>query len=66
MIRTIAIIGTGTMGRGISYLSAVAGYDTILYDADTAALDAAALADRAGDALSKRTCSRGRRLRRVA
>ena len=41
MIRTIAVIGTGTMGRGIAYLSAVAGYDTILYDADTAALDAA-------------------------
>jgi len=41
MIRTIAIIGTGTMGRGIAYLSAVAGYDTILYDADNAALDAA-------------------------
>src|ERR1051326_9118563 len=41
MIRTIAIIGTGTMGRGIAYLSAVAGYDTILYDAEAAALDAA-------------------------
>jgi len=41
MIRTIAIIGTGTMGRGIAYLSAVAGYDTILYDAETSALDAA-------------------------
>src|SRR6476619_4291369 len=41
MIRTIAVIGTGTMGRGIAYLSAVAGYDTIIHDADTAALDAA-------------------------
>jgi 3-hydroxybutyryl-CoA dehydrogenase len=41
MIRTIAIIGTGTMGRGIAYLSAVAGYDTILFDTDSAALDAA-------------------------
>jgi 3-hydroxybutyryl-CoA dehydrogenase len=41
MIRTIAVIGTGTMGRGIAYLAAVAGYDTVLHDADTAALDAA-------------------------
>ena len=41
MIRTIAVIGTGTMGRGIAYLSAVAGYETILHDADGGALDAA-------------------------
>ena len=41
MIRQIAIIGTGTMGRGIAYLSAVAGYDTVIHDADAAALDAA-------------------------
>ena len=41
MIRQIAIIGSGTMGRGIAYLGAVAGYDTILHDADPAALDAA-------------------------
>jgi 3-hydroxybutyryl-CoA dehydrogenase len=41
MIRTIAVIGTGTMGRGIAYLATVAGYDTILHDSDGAALDAA-------------------------
>ena len=41
MIRQIAVIGTGTMGRGIAYLAAVAGYDTIIHDADAAALDAA-------------------------
>ena len=41
MIRTIAVIGSGTMGRGIAYLSAVAGYDTILHDSDGAALDTA-------------------------
>jgi 3-hydroxybutyryl-CoA dehydrogenase len=29
------------MGRGIAYLSAVAGYDTVIYDIDGAALDAA-------------------------
>src|SRR5947209_1403524 len=41
MIRTISVIGTGTMGRGIAYLAAVAGYDTVLHDSDAAALDAA-------------------------
>jgi 3-hydroxybutyryl-CoA dehydrogenase len=41
MIRQIAVIGTGTMGRGIAYLAAVAGYDTVIHDADPAALDAA-------------------------
>ena len=41
MIRQISILGTGTMGRGIGYLATVAGYDTVLFDADPAALDAA-------------------------
>jgi 3-hydroxybutyryl-CoA dehydrogenase len=41
MIRTIAVIGTGTMGRGIAYLAAAAGYDTVIHDADGGALDAA-------------------------
>ena len=41
MIRQITILGTGTMGRGIAYLAAVAGYDTVLFDADAGALDAA-------------------------
>ena len=41
MIRQIAVIGTGTMGRGIAYLSAVAGYETVINDVDSAALDAA-------------------------
>jgi len=41
MIRQIAVIGTGTMGRGIAYLAAVAGYDAVIHDADAAALDAA-------------------------
>lgn len=39
MIRQISILGTGTMGRGIAYLAAVAGYDTVLFDAEPAALD---------------------------
>ncbi len=41
MIRTIAVIGGGTMGRGIAYLAAVSGYDTVLHDSDSAALEAA-------------------------
>ena len=41
MIRQIAIIGSGTMGRGIAYLSAVAGYETVIHDVDAGALDAA-------------------------
>jgi 3-hydroxybutyryl-CoA dehydrogenase len=40
-IRQITVLGTGTMGRGIAYLSAVAGFDTVLFDVDEGALDAA-------------------------
>jgi 3-hydroxybutyryl-CoA dehydrogenase len=40
-IRTIAVIGSGTMGRGIAYLAALAGYDTIVFDAEPASTDAA-------------------------
>ena len=40
MIRQISILGTGTMGRGIAYLAAVAGYDTVMFDADAGALEA--------------------------
>jgi 3-hydroxybutyryl-CoA dehydrogenase len=41
MIRQIAVIGTGTMGRGIAYLAAVAGCETVIHDADAGALEAA-------------------------
>ncbi|HEX8616603.1 MAG TPA: 3-hydroxyacyl-CoA dehydrogenase family protein [Thermoanaerobaculia bacterium] len=40
-IRQITVLGTGTMGRGIAYLSAVAGFDTVLFDVDEGALNAA-------------------------
>jgi 3-hydroxybutyryl-CoA dehydrogenase len=40
-IRTIAVIGAGTMGMQISALAAAAGYDTRLYDLIPAALDRA-------------------------
>jgi 3-hydroxybutyryl-CoA dehydrogenase len=38
---TVAVIGAGTMGRGIAQVAAQAGYATRLYDADDAALDRA-------------------------
>ena len=41
MIRQIAVIGSGTMGRGIAYLAALAGYDTVIHDVEPSALDAA-------------------------
>jgi 3-hydroxybutyryl-CoA dehydrogenase len=41
MIQQLTILGTGTMGRGIAYLSALAGYETVLFDADAAALNGA-------------------------
>ena len=41
MIRQISVLGAGTMGRGIAYLAAVSGFDTVLYDVDPAAIEAA-------------------------
>ncbi|MGZ5244851.1 MAG: 3-hydroxyacyl-CoA dehydrogenase NAD-binding domain-containing protein [Bacteroidia bacterium] len=37
-IKTIAVIGAGTMGSGIAQLSAAAGYKTIIYDLNEEAL----------------------------
>ena len=37
----ITVIGTGTMGRGIAYVSAVAGFDTVINDTSTKLLDEA-------------------------
>jgi 3-hydroxybutyryl-CoA dehydrogenase len=37
-IKTIAIIGAGTMGRGIAYCSALAGYRTVLEDVSDSVL----------------------------
>jgi len=31
-IRTIAVIGAGTMGRGIAHVAALGGYRTVLED----------------------------------
>jgi 3-hydroxybutyryl-CoA dehydrogenase len=41
-ISTIAVLGAGTMGRGIAHVSALAGYETRLYDPDGTALEQAA------------------------
>jgi 3-hydroxybutyryl-CoA dehydrogenase len=37
-IRTVAVLGAGIMGRGIAYVSAVGGYDTVLQDPHAEAL----------------------------
>ena len=40
-IETIAVIGTGLMGRGIAYAAAIAGFRTVLHDVSADALDRA-------------------------
>jgi 3-hydroxybutyryl-CoA dehydrogenase len=40
-IKTIAVLGAGTMGRGIAYVAALGGFRTILEDVSTAQLAAA-------------------------
>ncbi len=40
-VTTIAVLGAGTMGRGIAHVSALAGYDTRLFDVAQPALDLA-------------------------
>ncbi len=40
-IKSIAVIGTGTMGRGIAQVAAAAGYETRLFDANPAAAESA-------------------------
>ena len=37
-VERITVLGAGIMGRGIAYAAAVAGFDTVLYDVDAAAL----------------------------
>lgn len=40
-IQTIAVLGAGTMGRGIAHVSALAGYKTFLFDPSAEALQKA-------------------------
>ncbi len=50
-IRTIAVLGAGTMGQGIAHVAAAAGYHTLLYDLDEAILGRAV--ERIGKHLDK-------------
>jgi len=40
-LRTIGVVGSGQMGRGIAQVAAQAGFDVLLHDQDSAALGAA-------------------------
>lgn len=40
-IRTVAVLGAGIMGRGIAYVAALGGFDTVLQDVSAEALDRA-------------------------
>ncbi len=40
-IRTVGVVGAGQMGNGIAHVSALAGYEVLLNDADPARIDAA-------------------------
>jgi len=40
-IKTVSVIGAGTMGLGIAQIAAMAGYPTILFDVNTDAVNAA-------------------------
>jgi len=40
-ISTVAVLGAGTMGRGIAHVAALAGFTTHLYDSDPQALEKA-------------------------
>ncbi|HSM14715.1 MAG TPA: 3-hydroxyacyl-CoA dehydrogenase NAD-binding domain-containing protein, partial [Thermoanaerobaculia bacterium] len=33
-VHNVAVLGAGTMGRGIAHVAALAGFDTVLYDID--------------------------------
>jgi 3-hydroxybutyryl-CoA dehydrogenase len=53
----VGVVGAGTMGAGIAQLAALAGYETVIHDPDSEALDMGAM--RIGEDLS-RGKSRGR------
>jgi 3-hydroxybutyryl-CoA dehydrogenase len=41
-VQTVAVLGAGTMGRGIAAVSVIGGFNTVLQDPSAAALEAAA------------------------
>lgn len=57
MIRQISVLGAGTMGRGIAYLAALAGYDAVIFDVEQTAL---ADARTSIDALLRKGVERGK------
>lgn len=38
-VKTVAVLGAGTMGHGIAHAAVAAGYDTVLYDVSQAQID---------------------------
>jgi 3-hydroxybutyryl-CoA dehydrogenase len=68
MIRTVAVIGAGTMGHGIAHAAIAAGYDTRLFDISPDALERARAAIDAiigkGVELGKATAADGEAMRR--
>ena len=44
MIRTVAVLGAGTMGHGIAHAAIAGGYDTRMYDVEPAAVERGRLA----------------------
>lgn len=42
-IKTVAVVGAGTMGQGIAQIAAMAGYKTVIFDVDGSMLDKAML-----------------------
>jgi 3-hydroxybutyryl-CoA dehydrogenase len=58
-LEVIAVLGAGTMGRGIAHVAALAGYTTHLYDTDAAALPKA-------EATIHRNLAKGVELKKVS
>ena len=58
-IKTITVLGAGTMGRGIAHVAAVAGFSSHLYDTQEAALQKA-------DAAIRRNLAKGVELKKLS
>jgi 3-hydroxybutyryl-CoA dehydrogenase len=60
-IRTVLVVGSGTMGRGIASVTALRGFETLLFDADPRSLGAAheAIGESWERALSRKKTSAG-------
>lgn len=56
-VRTVGVVGAGTMGAGIAQVAAEAGCEVVLYDVDETAVQRGI--DRIGDGLTRRTAKLG-------